>query len=283
MSIFSSKKQTITISIDNEHCIRSIPVEGIGYDTTVIVETGCVGIYVVNGRPRQPILEPGRYLINDKRERGLISSFALIGANVNKEFEILCGVGGLPYRDPDLDYDAKVGISADMRVHIVNPWELYTAMGNRDLSEREINDYVRGQCISVLQAELTKRLTYCTYDMLPAQAEKMGQKVEERLRELFLNKGIRLVDGSLVLGSFHFDDEYLAMRRRVQDTKRNVSLAKDEAEIKRQRDLADLEALKNVKDMFGKRSDTAEAALCPICGSPIPAGAASCPNCGRKF
>lgn len=284
MGLFSSNKiKQITISIDPVHCIRSIPLDNIARNTTVTVETGCVGIYIVNGR-KSPTFRPGStYMINDKKDRD-IHSMVLIGANVNKEFEVCSGVGGIPYYDEELGMDAKVGISADMKAHIVNPWDFYVAMGNRDVTEKEINDYLRGQCATVLQAELARRLQYCTYENISTYAEKMGQAVEEKLKNIFLGKGVELVAGSLVLGNIYFDENYTEYRRRVQTARGEAAIAKDEQAAKRERDMADLEMLSRAKELFGRKPDAAPAGKkCPLCGMAVPADASVCPNCGKKL
>lgn len=284
MGIFSHKTKQIVISIDPVYCIRSIPLDNIAYNATVIVETGCVGIYVVNGRMRPPIFEPGRYLINDKSERGFISSMGLIAANVDKEFEVCSGIGGIPYHDDELGVDAKVGISADMKVRINNPWDFYVALGNRDVTEKDVNDYLRRQCATVLQAELAKRLQYCTYEDISTQAAKMAKKAEEQLQTIFLEKGVELVKGSLVLGNFYFDEDYLEYRKRVQTARGEAAIAKDEQAAKREKDMADLEALSRAKEIFGRKPDAAPAdRKCPLCGMTVPAGASVCPNCGKKM
>ena len=283
MGIFSHKTKQITISIDPVHCIRSIPLDDIAYNTTVIVETGCVGIYVVNGRKNSTFRPGTAYMINDKKDRD-IRSMVLIGANVNKEFEVCSGVGGIPYHDDELGMDAQVGISADMKVHIINPWDFYVALGNRDVTEKDINDYLRGQCAAVLQAELAKRLQYCTYENISAQASKMAQKVEEQLQKIFLEKGVELVGGSLVLGNFYFNEDYMKYRSRVQAARGEAAIAKDEQAAKREKDMADLEALSRAKEIFGRKPDEAPAdKKCPLCGATVPAGASVCPNCGKKM
>ncbi len=283
MGIFSHKTKQIVISIDPVYCIRSIPLDNIAYNATVIVETGCVGIYVVNGRKSSTFRPGTAYMINDKKDRD-IRSMVLIGANVNKEFEVCSGIGGIPYHDDELGMDAKVGISADMKVHIVNPWDFYVALGNRDVTEKDVNDYLRGQCATVLQAELAKRLQYCTYEDISTQATKMAQKAEEQLQKIFLEKGVELVKGSLVLGNFYFDEDYLEYRRRVQTARGEAAIAKDEQAAKREKDMADLEALSRAKEIFGRKPDAAPAdRKCPLCGMTVPAGASVCPNCGKKM
>lgn len=283
MSIFSHKTKQITISIDPVYCIRSIPLDNVAYNTTVIVETGCVGIYVVNGR-KSPTFRPGTaYMINDKKDRD-IRSMVLIGANVNKEFEVCSGIGGIPYHDADLGVDAKVGISADMKVRINNPWDFYVAMGNKDITEKDINDYLRGQCAAVLQTELSKLLQYCTYENISSQAARMTQKAEEQLQKIFLEKGVELVNGSLVLGNFYFDEDYLEYRRRVQTVRGEAAIAKDEEAMRRERGMADLEVLGRAKELFSRKPDTVPAEKkCPLCGMAVPAGASVCPNCGKKM
>lgn len=284
MGLFSHKTKLITISYDAEHCIRSIPLDNIAYNATVVVETGCIGIYVVNGRMRPPIFEPGRYMINDKSERGFISSMGLIAANVDKEFNICSGIGGIPYHDDELNMDAKVGISADMKVRINNPWVFYVALGNRDITEADISEYLRGQCATVLQAELAKRLQYCTYENISTQATKMARDIEDKLQRIFLDKGVELVVGSLVLGNFYFDEQYTEYRRRVQTAKGEAAIARDEQAAKREKDMADLEALSRAKAIFGRKPDEAPAGnKCPLCGMAVPAGVTVCPNCGKKM
>ena len=102
-------------------------------------------------------------------------------------FEICCGVGGVPFNDRELEKDTVVGTNADMKLRIKDPWKLYTMMGNRDIAESEINDFLRAKLAEILKTELAKQLQFNTYFTLTAQTGKMSETVAELIKRNVLD------------------------------------------------------------------------------------------------
>ena len=87
------KVKEVTISTNDDYVIWNVDVTNVARDTTLYVEQGSFGVYIVNGVLRSTNT-PGRWVINSKEDEKKGNRIQLIGVNSNKTYDIFCGIGG---------------------------------------------------------------------------------------------------------------------------------------------------------------------------------------------
>ena len=275
--------KSISVAPSAEYCIWVIPTDDLAYDTTVTVAPGCQMLYIVNGQLRERV-QSRTVLINPKKEKKFTQNITLVGVNFEKTFDILCGVGKVPYKDNELGADTVVGVSADMKVRVSDAWKLFTMLGNRSVKGEEINDFVRGKCAEILSTELSHKLQSCTYHTLTAEKEKMSAALEEKIAAVLQDMGLFLVPSSFALGDFFFQPDYIQLRQDYGKQQAGIQMEKEILKLERQKTRMDLDAAGEIARINAQNAQTqANAkAYCPNCGIEVPPGTKFCPKCGRK-
>lgn len=283
MSIFSKKNKSILVSPSNTYGIWNVPVSDIAVNTEVIIDTGCLVSYAVNGQFRNTYEAGNKIVINEKWEHKSITKLALVAANSEKVFEICCGVGGVPFNDRELETDTVVGTNADMKLRIKDPWKLYTMMGNRDIAESEINDFLRAKLAEILKTELAKQLQFNTYFTLTVQTGKMSETVAELIKRNVLDSyGLSMVSNSFALNNFIFQDDYLELRKRAGNSRAENNIVEEEVKAIRKRTRAELEAISAIGEASKPQAEQT-GTKCPKCGVEVKKGTNFCPACGAKI
>ena len=94
--------------------ILEVNLDNIVRDTLLTVGEGCSALYLVNGS-LQSINTSGTWRINTKEEEKSKAQLRLIGVNSDKLYEIMFGVGGIHYKDWELNIETDVGAHGTFR------------------------------------------------------------------------------------------------------------------------------------------------------------------------
>ncbi len=277
----------LTVSPNPDYCIWVIPSDDLAYDAIANVDPGCQLLYVVNGQLRDKV-RSRRVVINPKRERSENNHITLVGVNFDKIFEILCGVGRIPYKDYEIGAETVVGVSADMKVRIMDGWKLFSMLGNKNITADEINDLIRSKCAEILSAELSKKLQNCTYHTLTKEKNTMSKTLEESIAKVLDSLGVYLVDGTFALGEFFFQPDYVKLREDYGAHQTENMMEEDRLRLERRKNRMEMQMIESIartnsQNAQADRSSQGNAVCCPECGIMVSPDVKFCPNCGKKI
>lgn len=274
----------ITVSTHPEYCVWKIATENLAFDAVVNVGPGCQAVLIKNGRLAGS--STGRFVINPKSERKENNKIELLGVNLENTFEVLCGVGGIPYKDPSDEFETvtSVGVSTSCKARVLAPWTLYTMLGNHDIKPREISEYLREKCAEILRCELSKKLQSFTYYNITTQQTTLSDTIKSQFMDSFSAIGVQLVSDTFALGEIFFPAEYKETRQlhaeQQADDRRQEELGRREAKVRR----SELEELRIISELgAAAATETKTVKNCSNCGMTVQEGTLFCPKCGKKL
>ena len=294
----ATKVKNVTIRVNNEYVIWNEDIENIVRDTTLIVEPGCVGVYIVDGMLKS-INPAGKWLLKSKEEDKKKSSLQLIGVNTDKTFEIRCGAGNIPYKDFEVNVETLVGAHGSCKIKISQPWLLYTTMGKANVTAEEIDQYMKQKLSEIMTSTLAEVLQSYDYGNVATQhseiADKLAQKCAVKLNDI----GVQATD--FTLAGIKFTEEYQAQRKEffeAQNRKKAEKAARREKEREQQAEIDNLIAIANATQQMNIDNGMANQAnapaapvqndfnqpvkYCSRCGMKMASNAVFCPGCGYK-
>lgn len=288
--MFTGKSaKSLVVTPNSDYCIWVIPSNNLAYDTTVTVDSGCQMLYIVNGQVRERVMNR-TVVVNPKQDRRLNQMITLVGVNFEKVFEILCGVGQVPYKDREIGYETVVGANADMKVRVNDGWKLYTMFGNRNVKVDEVNDLVRSKCQEIMSTELSKRLQNATYHTLTKGKMEMSNVLEENIAGVLSDMGLYLVNGTFALGDFFFQPDYKKKRMEYGNQQADNQIESERIKMERQKSRMEMQTLEGMARISAQAAAAqsaptqgSSAKFCSNCGKEIAAGAKFCPECGVKL
>ena len=222
----------------------------------------------------------------------------LIGVNTEKTFDILCGVGGVPFKDMDLNIETTVGAHGECKIRITQPWTLYTSIGHSNITSDEVDEYVRLKMSEIMTTRLSEVLQRYDYDNIMTQQSKIADDLSGlfavRMNDIgisvdsFALAGIKFSNDYLDKRRDHFDDEN---RRKREKEDRRAAERAQRAEIDNVISLANAtrdlssqgnQTVNNYYNNMGQGGNN-QVTYCPRCGTKLAPGTAFCPGCGRKI
>ena len=291
------KVRHITISTSDKYVMWNIDLSSAVRDTTLEVAPGCLGIYIVNGGLKS-VNTPGRWLVKTKEEEKFGYSLQLIGVNADKTYDIPCGVGGIPYKDSELNLETAVGINGHLRIRINQPWALYTSLGKTDISVDDVDEYTRGKTCEIMTTRLAEVLQKYDYQTVNTQLSQISATLTKILTDAFSNCGVGVEDFSVK--QIFFNEEYKAKRSEYFDAQNRRKEEKLDRREKERAQRAEIDALSTLigsmpapsNDNKPAQNYTADAGnvnvnqpvqYCPRCGAKLSSQVQFCPGCGKKL
>ena len=154
MGLFGNKQEkSVAVNVNDKYVMWEIDISNIAYNAEVTIEAGCRAIYLVNGK-KEAILMPGRRRINAKEDKRDKNTLRLIGVCAEKNFVVRIGVGGVPYKDWEMNIETTVGTHGDCSVCIQDPYELYKRIGKADVTQEDVDEFIRAKISELLKTEL---------------------------------------------------------------------------------------------------------------------------------
>lgn len=281
--LFGSKKNSVSVTQNADYVIWDIDISGVAYDTTLNVEAGCFGLYIVNGQLRSNN-PAGRWLINPKSEKRDQNKLQLLGVTADKTFVIPCGVGEVPYKDWDLGTETKVGMRGSAKVRILNAWTLYNTLGKSNIKSIDIDNYVHSKIAELMTTQLAKVLEKYDYLTITTQQSEVSNVLFEKFREELGKVGLQMEEFSLE--GFHFKDEYVKSRNEALQKDKEKKEDKQKRREEERRQQAEIDMIKDLASISNQPKKEVEAprtTYCPKCGQKLDGNAVFCPNCGKKI
>lgn len=284
--MWDNKNKNVSVTPSNQYVIWNIDISEIAYDATLNVEPGCLGIYIVNGQLRSNN-PSGRWLINPKKEKRANNQQKLLGVTADKTFIIHCGVGGVAYKDWELNIETTVGAHGDCRVRILDAWTLYKTLGKTDITPDDVDDYVRAKLSELMTTELASVLQNYDYLTITTEQSRIADALREKFRKEVEVVGLELE--TFALKKIFFNEKYEADRKAAfeKENKRKEDKAQRREEERRQ--YAEIDALKSLSEInMGNNNGNnnqrvQQSTFCPKCGNKVDGGAMFCPVCGKKL
>ena len=289
-----------TVSVNPDYVIWNENIENATRDAEVIVSPGCLALYLVNGQLRS-ILNPGqKWLIKSKEEEKSHSELALLGANIDKTFEVCCGVGNIPFKDFELNFDTVVGAHGECKIRVSQPLILYTTIGHSPVSADEIDAYVKLKLSEIMTTRLAEVLQHYDYNNIMTQQSVIASDLEKRFAQRLNDIGLEIV--SFALAGIMFNEEYQEKRKEFfeKQNERKAEKEKRRNEAREQRaEIDNIIAIANAAQNINTAPQAPQAPAtpsapqapgvnqpvkyCPRCGMKMEQSAIFCPGCGKKL
>ncbi|MDE6666908.1 MAG: zinc-ribbon domain-containing protein [Clostridia bacterium] len=293
----SEKLRNIIISASDKYVMWNIDLTSAVRDTTLEVAPGCLGIYIVNGGLKS-VNTPGRWIVKSKEEEKFGYSLQLIGVNADKTYDIPCGVGGIPFKDFELNCETAVGLNGHLRIRINQPWALYTNLGKTDITVDDIDEYIRSKTCEVMTTRLAEVLQKYDYQTVNTQLSLISTALTKILSEAFSNYGVGVEDFSLK--QIFFNEEYKNKRTEYFDNQNRRKEEKLDRREKERAQRAEIDALnsliggmptapsteapaQNANQNAGNAGINQPVQYCPRCGAKLSSQVQFCPGCGKKL
>jgi membrane protease subunit (stomatin/prohibitin family) len=280
------KIKKIDVKLNPNFIMWEVNLDNIVKETSLSVGEGCCAIYLVNGNLHS-VSPAGNYIINTKEEYKNGASLRLIGVNSDKLYELMFGVGGVPYKDWELNVETLVGAHGTLKFRLINPWAIYAALGKINVTVEDIDDYIKPKIIEQARVQLAQLLQKYDYLSIQTQGEQLSKSLEEKLVDEFAPRGVEVQ--SFVLEEIFFNDEYKNKRKSVLDAENAKKQAKQDKREKARELKEDLEAMKAIKDISGGDDDVEvfinllTSKYCPNCGTKNQSSAKFCSKCGAEL
>lgn len=278
------KLQTeIVVEPKEGFCTWKIDASRLAYDATLVVGMGCEVLYLVNGALSN-LFDAGRYRINPRADRRDNNSISLIGVNRGKIFNLIWGVGEIPFRDKEIRAETVIGMNGEYAIQIYKPVKLYTAFGKADITPMEIVVKMRPKLTEMLKSQLAGQLKNYSYLDVQSKQSEISDTVRKTFDKELEEYGIGLK--SFALKEIVFPDDFKQARREKQAREDEYDdMLRREDEEKRHR-LDQLREAKAMEEFISKLSPSEPQAAqtkCPVCGAACVSGAVFCPKCGKKL
>lgn len=286
MGLFGGNKQekSVSINVNDKYVMWEVDISNVAYDAEVMIEEGCRGIYLVNGHVSGGLLMPGRKRINAKEDRRDKNAYRLIGVCAEKNFVVKIGIGGVPYKDWEMDIETTVGGHGDCTISIQQPYDLYTKMGKANVTQDDVDDFIRAKISELLKTELALVLQNCDYFTITTQQSFIASQLVQKFKMELAQVGVTCENFSLK--EIFFPEEY-SKARKAKEAEKEQKEKEDEARRQREREQrAEIDAFNslNLSNMGSSNSSNSnKTGFCPACGKKLPADAAFCPDCGKRL
>lgn len=289
------KIKEVTISTNDDYVIWNVDVSNVARDATLYVEQGALGIYIVNGATRS-INNAGRWVINAKADEKAGNRIQLVGANADRAYDIFCGIGGVPFKDFEINVETVVGAHGECKISILQPWVLCTVLGKNTIKLEDIDDYIRAKLSELMTSSLADVLGKYDYTSINSKISEISAEMKDKLFDEFQKCGIGIEN--FALKGIHFNDEYKQKRVDFFD---NANRKKEEKEQRRERERAQRAEIDAINSLVGNipqapgggntvqnLSNNAPGVNVPVkyctkCGMKCTADAIFCAGCGKKF
>ena len=276
------QEKEVVINVNDQYVMWEVDISNSAFNAKLTVDSGCQGIYIVNGNLRQ-MCTSGRWIINDKSEKRDGNSLKLIGVNINKTYVVKIGVGGVPYKDWEMNIETNVGMHGDCTVRMQNPWALYQRMGKANVTEEEVDEFIRNKISELLRTELALVLQSCDYFTVTTEQNHIASELVEKFKPELEKLGITCDNFSLK--EIFFPEQYMQERKAKEEEKAEKKRER-EAQMRRDEERqAEIDAFNsmNFNMNTSNNSNSGRASFCPNCGTKVPSDAAFCPSCGKKI
>ena len=285
MGLFGGNKQekSVSINVNDKYVMWEADISNVAFNAEVTIEAGCRGIYLVNGK-KDAIFMPGRRRINAKEDKRDKNVYRLIGVCADKSFVVKIGIGGVPYKDWEMNIETTVGGHGDCTVCIQDPYELYTKMGKANVTQEDVDEYIRAKISELLKTELALVLQNCDYFTITTQQSFIASQLIQKFKTELMQIGVDCDNFSLK--EIFFPEEY-SKARKAKEAENEQKEKEDEARRQREREQrAEIDAFNslNLSNMGNSNSSNSnKTGFCPACGKKLPADAAFCPDCGKRL
>lgn len=274
------KVKNVAINVNDKYVMWEVDISNVAYDAELVVEAGCRGIYLVNGK-KDVIFMPGRRRINAKEDKKDGNAYRLIGVCADKNFVVRIGIGGVPYKDWEMNIETTVGGHGDCTVCIQDPYELYTRMGKANITQEDIDDFIRAKISELLKTELALVLQNCDYFTITTQQSFIASQLINKFKTELMQMGVDCENFSLK--EIFFPEQYMQERRAKEDQKEERKREREEQRRREQEQQAEIDAFNSMNFNMVNNSSAGKASYCPGCGTKVPSDAGFCPGCGKKL
>lgn len=293
----SDKVKEVTVSTNGEYIIWNVDVSNVAKDATLYVEQGALGIYIVNGSTRS-VNNAGRWVINSKEDVKLGNKIQLVGANADKTYEILCGIGGVPFKDFEINAETVVGAHGECKISILQPWVLCNVLGKTEVKLEDIDGYIRAKLSELMTSSLAEVLQKYDYTSINSKLSEISAEMKDKLFDEFEKIGIGIE--SFALKGIHFTEDF---RQKRTDFFDNANRKKEEKDARRERERAQRAEIDAINSLVGgiqtpsaqTNANTAQdlnsnapgvnvpVKYCSRCGMKLSADSIFCSGCGKKL
>ena len=302
------KIKNLSIAPSSEYVIWSEDLGNIARDTTLIVGAGCVGLYLVNGVLKS-INTPGRWLIKSRAEEKEKSALQLICVNTDKTFEVCCGVGNIPFKDFELNYETVVGAHGECKIRISQPWPLYMTFAHAPITAEEVEGYIKLKLSEIMTSRLAEVLQHYDYNNVMTQQSAIADDLTKKFSQSLQDIGIEVV--SFALAGIQFNEDYQEQRKNFFDGQNRRKSEKEERRQKEREQRAEIDSIvaianatRNLNPTVSEQpavpsmpinnapsfapqvnnaGNSSEINFCPRCGAKLLRSAIFCPGCGKKL
>lgn len=293
----SDKVKEVTVSTNGEYIIWNVDVSNVAKDATLYVEQGALGIYIVNGSTRS-VNNAGRWVINSKEDVKLGNKIQLVGANADKTYEILCGIGGVPFKDFEINAETVVGAHGECKISILQPWVLCNVLGKTEVKLEDIDGYIRAKLSELMTSSLAEVLQKYDYTSINSKLSEISAEMKDKLFDEFEKIGIGIEN--FALKGIHFTEDF---RQKRTDFFDNANRKKEEKDARRERERAQRAEIDAINSLVGgiqtpsaqTNANTAQdlnsnapgvnvpVKYCSRCGMKLSADSIFCSGCGKKL
>lgn len=266
----------INVKSDNDNLIWLVDTESkkAGKTVKLTVGAGCMAIALVNDSFSRTYFS-GTYELPWKNEEKKGNVIKVVGVNLQKQFKLKFGVGGVPFNDKPAKLTPLVGIHGECDCTVSDGRAIYEAFGAKafTVSANDIADKMRLKFAEKLHSEFAIILEEYDYFSVHQSIGKLSDKVKELYADELAKSGILLKSCSI--GAPYFPEDYNEQRRQ--------ELAKIESE--KSGELQRIQDVNLIRDLTknAEAKPKQSGKKCPRCGNENNDGAVFCRNCGKKL
>jgi len=298
------KIDSIIVSPNEKYVVWDVDLTDIERDTKLTVSSGCIAYYLVNGALKSQNTM-GQWKIKSKEEDKQNANLRLVAANMEKMFEVYCGVGNIPFKDDEINYETTVGAYGTCKLKLASAWSLFNKLGHSNITVEEIDSEIKSKLTEIMSTQLASVLQHYDYQTIKTQlttiANDLKKKFTENIIELGMNVEVFALEG------ITFSEEYIQKRQEFFEEQNQRERDKEdrrarerEQRIEVENVTATLNALRDfnvdekpqpttVNNYYGSTSqnrpapEQPEKQFCPNCGKEVKKGSKFCVHCGTKL
>ena len=269
--MLSNKKNLLTeinVTSAPDCLIQKITIDKSKYAKKVKLNVGTscyAGVYI-NGRLSGNYPAGAHELLLKNLSDG--DKLEIVEISADKEFKILFGIGGVPFKDREVGLDVLVGIHGDCKCKLIDGNKIYVAYGaeRSKVTAEDIANDLLTKLQERLTTELAKKLETYTYHTVFTSVSDLSDIVKKEFYSVLQPVGVNLLECSL--SQPNFPEDYPEKREQAHKEKMGI--------LYQNKQTNDADLLKDLLQNKGK-------VTCAHCNKENDADAKHCKYCGRKI
>lgn len=242
------------------------------------VEAGCQAAAYSNGQligtyePKKDAWEID--LKKAKRSNDIVT---IVGINIGRQFKILFGIGGIPFKDREAKLDVPVGLHGECNCRLIDGTKIYTDLGvdREKVTVEDVREKIEAGLKTIVTSEFANNLDKYTYHTIFGTLSELSGSVKKQSYEAFNKDGIELID--CFIEGIGFPEDYLE--------KREKAIKEKSDKIYQPIPAGDDELLNTILQNRDKEQEKKEHVTnkCPHCKKENDPKSKFCKFCGRKL